>query len=64
DAIQEWLASYLNTHLEGGTFLGRLLPLDPNGADVLDRFHDGILLCRLVCLAFPDSIGDSNAYRT
>ncbi|CAM9780078.1 unnamed protein product, partial [Sphacelaria rigidula] len=56
--IQEELASYLNTHLAGDAFLNHLLPLDPKGADVLDRFQDGILLCRLVCLAIPGAIGD------
>lgn len=63
DIAQEALASLLNTHLEGDDFLGHLLPLDPNCGDFFDKFRDGILMCRLVCLALPGSIGDRSAYR-
>lgn len=51
------LASYLNANLGGDVFVEHLLPVGAQGADVFDKFEDGVLMCRLVCLAFPHSIG-------
>lgn len=48
----------MNAHLLGDRFLQHLLPLDPEGADFFSKFHDGVLMCRLVCLAIPGSIGE------
>lgn len=57
--MQESFASHLNAHLGGDLFLEHLLPLDPKGADLFKKFHDGVLMCRLVCLAIPGAIGRS-----
>lgn len=59
--MQETFASYLNVHLREDEILQHLLPLDPKGTDFVDKFHDGVLMCRLVCLAFPGSVGDRRA---
>eukprot|EP00903_Cladosiphon_okamuranus_P019699 g18102.t1 len=52
-------ASHLNAHLTGDPFLKHILPLDPGGADFFDSFKDGVLMCRIVCLAIPGSIADA-----
>lgn len=52
-------ASHLNAHLVGDPFLKHIVPLDPGGADFFDSFRDGVLMCRIVCLAIPGSIGAS-----
>ncbi|CAM9109953.1 unnamed protein product [Ectocarpus sp. 4 AP-2014] len=53
-------ACHLNAHLVGDPFLTHLMPLDPGGADLFDSFKDGVLMCRIVCLAIPGSIADTN----
>ncbi|CAM9608766.1 unnamed protein product [Ectocarpus fasciculatus] len=53
-------ACHLNAHLVGDSFLTHLMPLDPGGADLFDSFKDGVLMCRIVCLAIPGSIADTN----
>ena len=50
-------ARHLNRYLLGDPFLAHLLPLDSGGGDFLSKFHDGVLMCRLVCLAIPGSVG-------
>ena len=55
--MQAVFASHLNAHLMGDPFLKHILPLDPGGADFFDSFKDGVLMCRIVCLAIPGSIG-------
>ena len=55
--MQAVFASHLNAHLMGDPFLKHILPLDPEGADFFDSFKDGVLMCRIVCLAIPGSIG-------
>ncbi|CAN0493770.1 unnamed protein product, partial [Ectocarpus sp. 8 AP-2014] len=54
---QAVFACHLNAHLVGDPFLTHLMPLDPGGADLFDSFKDGVLMCRIVCLAIPGSIG-------
>lgn len=56
-------ACHLNSYLTGDPFLKHLLPLDPEGNDFFSKFEDGVLLCRLVCLAIPGSVGTCKAYR-
>lgn len=46
--------------------MAHLMPLDSGGTDFFDSFKDGVLMCRLVCLAIPGSIGaptDATAVR-
>ncbi|CAM9256587.1 unnamed protein product, partial [Hapterophycus canaliculatus] len=52
-------ASHLNAHLVGDPFVTHLMPLDPGGTDFFESFKDGVLMCRLVCLAIPGSIADA-----
>ncbi|CAM9488797.1 unnamed protein product [Scytosiphon promiscuus] len=52
-------ASHLNAHLVGDPFVTHLMPLDPGGTNFFDSFKDGVLMCRLVCLAIPGSIADA-----
>ncbi|CAN0546130.1 unnamed protein product, partial [Laminaria digitata] len=51
-------ACHLNRYLLGDPFLKHLLPLDSGGGDFFNKFHDGLLMCRLVCLAIPGSVGE------
>lgn len=55
--MQAVFASHLNAHLMGDPFLKHIMPLDPAGADFFDSFKDGVLMCRIICLAIPGSIG-------
>lgn len=56
-SMQAVFACHLNAHLMGDPFLKHIVPLDPRGADFFDSFKDGVLMCRIVCLAIPGSIG-------
>ncbi|CAM9713221.1 unnamed protein product, partial [Discosporangium mesarthrocarpum] len=52
-------ARHINSYLKGDPFLGHLLPLDADGNDLFEKCVDGILLCRMVCLAAPEAIADA-----
>ena len=56
-------ARHLNHNLLGDPYLKHLLPLDSEGTDLFPKFRDGVLLCRLVSMAIPGSIGEAQSIK-
>ena len=48
--------NYLNKELEGDPDLEHILPIDPDSDALFTAAQDGILMCKLVNLAAPDTI--------
>jgi len=53
---QKSFSSWINAHLGGMEELAHLLPLKDGGDDLYQKIDDGILLCKLINFAVPDTI--------
>ena len=53
---QRSFSNWINANLGGADDLAHLLPLKEDGADLYDKIGDGILLCKLINFAVPDTI--------
>lgn len=50
-------AEHINQCLRGDPLLARHLPLDIESEEIFEKAGDGLLLCKLINLAVPDTIG-------
>lgn len=55
---QRSFSSWINAHLGNIEALAHLLPLKDGGDDLYQKIDDGILLCKLINFAVPDTIDD------
>lgn len=53
---QRSFSNWINENLSTQPELQHILPLQPDGADLYDKITDGILLCKLINYAVPDTI--------
>jgi len=58
DEEQKSFAGWLNRYLKNIGELSHLLPLADNGDDLYEKIGDGILLCKLINFAVPETIDD------
>jgi len=49
-------ANFINEQLGQDEALKTILPIDPNGDELFSKFNDGVLMCKLVNLAKPETI--------
>lgn len=55
---QRAFSNWINTHLGEDKDLKRLLPIHPEGHNLYEKVHDGVLLCKLVNSACPGTIDE------
>ena len=53
---QRSFSNWINANLSSIKELDHLLPLKDDGSDLYDKITDGILLCKLINFAVPDTI--------
>jgi len=53
---QKSFGHWINAHLGKDTDLNHLLPLKDDGSDVYKKIDDGIILCKMINLAVPETI--------
>lgn len=51
-------ASHINQVLGGDVELKYLLPINPNGTELCEKVRDGVLLCKFINIAVPDTIDE------
>ncbi|KAJ1475938.1 calponin homology domain-containing protein [Baffinella frigidus] len=49
-------SAFINQALEGDPHLAHLLPMNPESNELFSRLADGIILCKLINIAVPDSV--------
>ena len=57
---QRSIANWINSCFLGdqGHGMGHILPLSDDGSDLYSKVGDGILFCRIINLAVPDTIDE------
>ena len=55
---QRSFSNWINSNLGGMADLAHLMPLRDDGSDIYEKIGDGILLCKLINFAVPDTIDD------
>ena len=53
-AFSEWI----NNNLETDKDVKHLLPLNDTGSDMYEKMDDGIILCKMINIASPDTIDE------
>ncbi|VDM96583.1 unnamed protein product [Thelazia callipaeda] len=51
-------SNWINSHLYNDTDLKFLLPVKTDGQDLYDKVQDGLIICKLINLAVPDTIDE------
>ena len=55
---QAAFADWINTHLGRDADLGHKLRLREDGGDMYEQIDDGVILCKMINLAAPDTIDE------
>ncbi|KAL8226438.1 hypothetical protein R6Q57_016270 [Mikania cordata] len=55
---KEVYVAHINSHLRDDPFMKQFLPIDPSTNQLFDLVKDGVLLCKLINVAVPNTIDD------
>ena len=55
---QAAFSDWINTHLNNDPDLAHMLRLAPGGEDLYEKMDDGVILCKMINLAAPDTIDE------
>lgn len=55
---QKAFSDWINSNLSSSPDVGHLLPLQSDGSDLYTKIDDGIILCKMINLASPETIDD------